>query len=177
MPKRLKNLKQLRRAQMVASSGDSDGAVAAFEAMLRDDPADVVARAHLALVLADKGDYAAAAPEARRAASDAPDRPAVRLMAGRVFYDSGDYGAAATEFDAVLSASPENDLAQGYRVLTDWAAGDAEAWRRLRPEALPDSAPFLVRWLERVEMTARPLLAKAVSEAETPAAIGKGGHA
>lgn len=177
MPKRLKRLKQLRRAQMLGASGDGDGALAAFRALLRDDPGDAVARAHLALALADRGDFAAAVEEARRAAADAPERPSVRLMAGRVFYDAGDYDAAAAEFDAVLSASPDNDLAQGYRVLAGWAAGDAEGWRKIRPDNLPDSAAFLVRWLERVEMEARPLLADAASKAEASAVSAEGGAA
>jgi tetratricopeptide (TPR) repeat protein len=154
-----------RSAQALAAAGDLDAAADRFSAAIALAPDDPFLRVHLALTLACAGRAEEARVHARRAADLAPGRPGVRLIEGRAHYEIGDFEAAARAFDAALVLNPANDLARAWRVLTDWAAGDAEAWRRLPAEALPESNPFLVRWLEKVEEAMRQT---ASSAAPTP---------
>ena len=144
-----------RRSQKLAMAGDPAGAIAGFRRALGIDPDDAVSHIHLALALAEIGELEEAQSEARRAVALDPGESAVHLFAGRVHYDAGDFDAAAQAFDVVLAANPRNDLAHAYRILTDWASGDDSAPGRIHPEDLPDSTPFLVRWLERTEQVLR----------------------
>jgi len=145
-----------RAAQNMVRAGHAEGAVKRFQRALELDPDNAFLHVHLALAQVETGEDDAARASAQRALDLAPDRAGVRLLAGRVYYEVDDFAAAREAFDAVLVANPDNDLAHAYRVLTDWAAGDTEAWQRLTPQDLPDSNPFLVRWLERVEAELRP---------------------
>ena len=140
-----------RTAQSMAAAGDVPGAIERLRDAVALDPENPFLHVHLALALAQGGAFDEAQDEARRAADLARRKPSVQLLAGRVHYEAGDLVSARRAFDAVLEDDPENDLAYGYRVLVDWASGDREAWQRLSVEDLPDSNPFLVRWLELVE--------------------------
>jgi len=163
---RKRRISQLSRmAQKLLDSGNPDAAVRLFRQALALDPADPLSHVHLALALVEAGELDEARAAARSGIELAPRSPAVRLFAGRAFYDAADFPAARDAFGAALALSPRNDLAFAWRVLAEWAAGDSEAWRRLDPRDLPDSTPFLVRWLEQVE---RQLHSPAAATAEPP---------
>jgi tetratricopeptide (TPR) repeat protein len=54
-----------------------------------------------------------------------------------------------------LELNPDNELAQSYRILNDWASGSQEARERLNSEELPDSTPFLAQLLALIETELR----------------------
>ena len=145
-----------RRGLKHAALGAFDKAVAAFNKARRRDPRCPFYPMHLALALCELGRCGEALDAAALAVELAPGSAAIHIFAGRVLYDARDFDGARARFDAALRLSPENDLARGYRVLADWADGDPNAWRRIEPDQLPDSTPFLVRWLQQIEMAMRP---------------------
>ncbi|HRU04279.1 MAG TPA: tetratricopeptide repeat protein [Candidatus Brocadiia bacterium] len=153
--RRIETLRWFRQGQKKARQGDLTGAVSRFRQVLQARPGHPFARVHLALALVAAGEVEEARRLASEAAARATGRPGVRLLAGRVFYDAGDLDRAREMFQSVLRDNPANDLAAGYDLLAQWAAGDREAWRQLTPNALPDSTPFLARWLEMVELELR----------------------
>lgn len=154
---RRRGARLFRQAQRLAGSGRLSEAIVRFREAVALDPGDAFRHIHLALALAEEGQSEEALAEARRGVALAPAMPGILLFAGRVHYEAGDFDGARHAFDATLAANPENDLARAYGVLTDWAAGNAEAWRQLAPEDLPDSNPFLVRWLEQIEREMAPM--------------------
>lgn len=164
--RRLRSRRVFRRAQKAARRGAFVRAVSGFRRAQRLDPRFAYPAVHEALALTELGRAEEALAATRRAVALAPRNAAVRVFAGRVHYDTDDFTGARTHFETALELNPENDLANGYLVLTRWADGDAEAWRELRPHELPDSNPFLVRWLERVEIELRPQLTSGATQAE-----------
>jgi len=147
--------KMRRRAQRRAARGDHEGAVLRYRRALRLAPEDPITHIHLACALVETGQASAARITARRAVELADGEPAVHLFAGRVFYDLGDYGAARQVLEKAARLSPANDLIRAYRILTYWTSGNPSAWRRLAAQDLPDSTPFLVRWLAQLETVVR----------------------
>jgi len=142
---------QIRDGIRMAHSGRREEAVAALSSALGVVEDEPFGQLHLALALATEGRYEEAKPHVEKALELAPGRAAFHLFAGRVYFDACDYAAAGEAFGRAVELSPRNDLAVAYRTLNSWAAGDGEAALRLRPDALPDSAPFLARLLYAME--------------------------
>jgi tetratricopeptide (TPR) repeat protein len=96
------------RAVQLQEAGDREGAVAAYQALLKDQPANIQARSNLGVVLAQLGRYEEAIAAYRAALTQAPDEPRVRLNLGIALYKSARYADAIGEFGAVRQAQPDN---------------------------------------------------------------------
>ena len=143
---------QVREAIHMAQAGDREAAVARLRELLEPHPNHGFGQLHLAVTLADMGRQDEACIHAEKALELADARPAFFLFAGRVFLDAENYGAARNAFEQALELSPDNDLAQAYRIVVEWAGGNAEAAYKLDPESLPESNAFLARVLFLIEM-------------------------
>ena len=96
------------RAVQLQQAGDREGAVAAYEALLKTQPTNVQARSNLGVVLAQLGRYQEAIDAYRAALAQAPNEPKVRLNLGIALYKAARYGDAVTELAAVRAAQPDN---------------------------------------------------------------------
>ena len=135
----------------LAALGRPDKAAAALDEGVRLCPDHSIGLLHLALALVRVGRFDEAAPHLRRALELRPDNASFHLLAGEAFFEVADYESARKEFDEAARLSPENELARSYRLLNEWAVGSDGPGLELRPEALPDSTPFLAQLLALVE--------------------------
>ena len=142
---------QIRNGIRLAHAGRREEAVTVLSAALQVMPDGPFGHLHLALALSAGGRCGEARQHVEKALAMDSERPAFHLLAGRVYFDAGDCPAAEAAFTRALQLNPRNDLARGYRTLSQWAAGDRGAALRLRPETLPDSTPFLARVLYMME--------------------------
>lgn len=132
---------------------DADKAIEAYEALVRQYPADTAGHANLALGYVWRGDFARALVEGRRAIeiypSNVPQRNNVGLFAMYV----GEFEEAIREQERVLEQNPEFAAGHIGLALARLAAGHpdaaAEGWKRLEPldgsaaaEGLADLAVF-----------------------------------
>jgi len=142
---------QIRDGIRMAHSGRREEAVAALTSGLSVQEDNPFGWLHLALALSTEGRYQEAKVHVKKALELAPERAAFHLLAGHIYFDASDFNAAGAAFARAVELSPRNDLAAAYRILNSWAAGDGKAALRLRPDALPDSTPFLARLLYMIE--------------------------
>ena len=160
----------IRRGVFLAARGRREQALALLERGVQLNAHHPWGRLHLGVALAGEGAYADAIPHVRRAVDLQPESAAFHIFAGRVFFDAEDHDAAREAFARAVALSPANDLAAGYEILAEWAAGSVEAARRLAPDSLPDSTPLLARLLMLIESEMRGRSADAVDE-ERPVAF------
>ncbi len=141
----------MRNGARLAALGRSDEALAVLEEAVRRNPDLGTGLLHLGLALTRAGRFAEAAPHLRRALELRPESAAFHLLAGEAFFQAAEYEPARAEFARALELNPDNELAQSYRILNDWASGSQEARERLKPDELPDSTPFLAQLLALIE--------------------------
>ncbi len=157
----------VREAIRSGQRGDPLRAVEQLERLAAECPSRPIARLHLALLLAETGRYEEAAGHAGAALELAPGRPAFHIFGGRALFDTGRFADARRAFDKARELSPENDLAQAYRVLVDWAEGNRDAAGMFDPDGLPDSNAFLARLLCLIERDMRGRHVEYVAEGKT----------
>lgn len=99
-------------------SGDADGAMAAFQAIIKERPEAPGAHHGLALAHLEKGDAAAAFQHLTQARDLAPNNAEVRLDLARIMAADGRLEGATKEMAVYLDAHPDDLEAQGERL--DW---------------------------------------------------------
>ena len=108
-------------------------------------------RLHLGLALVAEGRSAEAVPHLRRALELRPESAAFHLFVGRAYFDIGDHASARDAFRRAVQINCENELAQGYLILSKWGSGVDDAPEELDPDNVADSTPFLARLLMLME--------------------------
>jgi tetratricopeptide (TPR) repeat protein len=141
----------IRDAIALYQRGVHDEALTKFETALGEHADHAFGQLHYAVALSEVGRHEEALDRIEKALALNGDMPAFRLFAGRVYFDAGRYEDACAQFDKALELNPENVLAAGFRTISKWAAGDADAVRELSPKTLPESSVFLARLLWLIE--------------------------
>ena len=93
--------------EALLSSGDNDGAKAAFRRALEADPQDFDAYLHLGGILRHDGAIAQAAPYLTRALTLRPASPAARYQVGALNAATGHLEEARQELEAVVKEFPD----------------------------------------------------------------------
>jgi tetratricopeptide (TPR) repeat protein len=95
-------------AVQLQEAGDREGAVAAYEALLKVQPSHVQARSNLGVVLAQLGRYREAIEAYRAALTIEPAQHRIRLNLGIALYKAARFADAVTELAVVRDAQPDN---------------------------------------------------------------------
>jgi tetratricopeptide (TPR) repeat protein len=98
----------LQPALRLHGSGDLEGAIRAYRAYLRKNPASIEARSNLGAVLARLGHYEQAISEYKIALRLAPKNPGVRFNLGLALYKADRFVEATQEFAAAHALAPDN---------------------------------------------------------------------
>ena len=103
---------QLAYAVKLHQAGNLEGAIGAYEAVLRVQPENVVARSNLGAVYAHQGRYREAIEQYRQALAADNQNPGIRFNLGLAYYDLSQTDKAAAEFLQVLALQPGNERAK-----------------------------------------------------------------
>jgi tetratricopeptide (TPR) repeat protein len=102
---------QLTQAVKLHRAGDLEGAERGYQAVLKVQPDNIVARSNLGAVYAHQGRYQEAIGQYTLALAADSENPGIRFNLGLAYYDSAQIAKAAPEFGNVLAAQPDNDRA------------------------------------------------------------------
>jgi len=116
-------------AQAARRAGHTTEAVAAFERLARERPADADIWLNLGLSYGAAGRFADAERALERALALAPDYEDARLAHARMAFFRGDPAAARTRLVPLLARNPSHAEAAALRAQLDAAARPALAWR------------------------------------------------
>jgi tetratricopeptide (TPR) repeat protein len=164
-----------RRAVILEAAGQFDGAIAACEAVLQTNPANVRALLSLIRLHTTKGNSAQALELAKNARKVAPENAAVNLALGRLVYDSGDFAWAFSLLQEYGRRQPDDP--EGLQLLAKaaYSVGQVDVAkssmsRSLELEPLAPSAPESRKFLELLNLADNPAQA-AASAATIEAAL------
>ncbi len=101
----------LSRALSLQQSGDLEGAVAAYEQLLRLGAESPALRSNLGAAYVQLGRYDQAIEQYQRALAADASNAAIRRNLALAFYKTGRISEAAAEAQAVVAAQPENEAA------------------------------------------------------------------
>ncbi|HXJ39584.1 MAG TPA: tetratricopeptide repeat protein, partial [Bryobacteraceae bacterium] len=115
---------QLAQAVELHQSGDLEGAIRAYRAVLQEQPENMVARSNLGAVYARQGRYHEAIEQYAQALTVDSENPGIRFNLGLAYYDSSDTARAGAEFAKVLGRQPDNERAAVLLADCELRAGD-----------------------------------------------------
>ncbi len=101
----------LARAVSLHQSGDLEGAIAAYEQVLRAGAENAAVRSNLGAAYAQLGRYDEAIEQYRKALAADGTNVAIRRNLALAFFKTGRMGDAASEMQAVVAAQPDNEPA------------------------------------------------------------------
>ncbi|MCM1441314.1 MAG: tetratricopeptide repeat protein [Roseburia sp.] len=100
----------VNRAKVRLNMGDSDGALADWNAVLEVDTANVATRYLRAMELLRRGDVAAAEADARRLERDVPTDPRTDLALGTLLSSTLRYSEAIPYLNRAIDVDPQSEL-------------------------------------------------------------------
>jgi len=112
--------REFERATQLHQSGDVQGAVQAYQAILATHPARVDVRSNLGAAYSALGRYEEAIEQYKRALAIEPGNFAVRFNLAMAYYKAAWFTEAAAELERVLAVAPDNPQTANARlVLSD----------------------------------------------------------
>ena len=112
--------REFERATQLHQSGDVQGAVQAYQAILATHPARVDVRSNLGAAYSALGRYEEAIEQYKRALAIEPGNFAVRFNLAMAYYKAAWFTEAAAELERVLTVAPDNPQTANARlVLSD----------------------------------------------------------
>jgi tetratricopeptide (TPR) repeat protein len=112
--------REFQRATQLHQSGDVQGAVKAYQAILATHPARVDVRSNLGAAFSALGRYEEAIEQYKRALAIEPSNFAVRFNLAMAYYKAAWFAEAAAELERVFALAPNNQQTANARlVLSD----------------------------------------------------------
>lgn len=96
------------RGNELLASGDTEGAVQAYQSLLKTHPERIDARSNLGAAYARLGRYEEATQQYQAALQFDPENTAIRFNLGLAFYKAAQFSQAAIEIAKVVAEQPDN---------------------------------------------------------------------
>lgn len=98
----------LQHAVELHQKGDTEGAIAAYQAFLKERPDAYQIRSNLGAVLVQAGRYDEAIAQYRQALKAEPGNPGIALNLGLAYYKAGQISEAAQQFTGLHAKQPDS---------------------------------------------------------------------
>jgi tetratricopeptide (TPR) repeat protein len=96
------------RGTELLAKGDTEGAIQAYQALLKNHPERIDARSNLGAAYARLGRYEDAVQQYQKALQFDPENSAIRFNLGLAYYKAAQFLPAATELAKVVASQPDN---------------------------------------------------------------------